>query len=261
MSRGSRQRKQLDLAVAALEERHGTGVLRRATEIPPHIPHLSTGFSTLDALTGCGGIPLGAMTLISGVSTSGKLTVTYKLLACTQQAYPKQTVALVDLHASADPDYLVRAGVEMDRLLLARPALDKKAVDLLVDLAISRKVRAIVVNCLTDLQSDRQVYRHLTATLGRLQQALRTSRSSLIWIDDPTAPWLRWFNLDQSKSVRQFASLHIEMQLEHWLTSNAGVLRGYAARAKLHKSRWTRAGRSVPLEIVFNGTIKARPTW
>lgn len=259
MPRGNRQ--QLEQAVAALETRHGTGVIRRANEITSTVPHIATGFATLDTLTGCGGIPLDAMTLLSGVSTSGKVTIAYKTLANAQQAYPKQVVALVDLHASADPDYLTRAGVDMDRLLLVRPSLDRQAVDLLVDLASTRKVRLMVINSLTDLQSDRLVYRHLTATLGRLQQALRATHSALIWLDHPAAPWLCLFNLDQSKSIRQFAALHLEMQLEHWLTSAAGVLRGYAARAKLHKSRWTKAGRSAPLEIVFNGTIKARPTW
>ena len=261
MSSGDRQRRQLEHTVAALEARHGAGVLRRASEIVTLVPHLSTGFLHLDALTGCGGIPLGAMTLLSGVSTSGKLTVAYKTIANAQQAYPKQVVALVDLHASADPDYLVRAGVDMERLLLVRPALDRQAIDVLVDLATSRKVRLLVVSSLADLQQDHAVYRHLTATLGRLSQALRSTRSALVWIDDPTAPWLRWLNLDQSKTVRQFAALHIEMQLERWLTNTSSVVCGYAARAKLHKSRWTRAHRSVSLAVKFNGTIRARPTW
>jgi hypothetical protein len=201
------------------------------------------------------------MTLLSGVSTSGKLTVAYKALASAQQSYPKQVTALMDLHGSADPDYLTRAGVDVERLLLVRPTLDRQAVDVLVDLATSRKIRLLVVSSLTDLQNDRSTYRYLTTTLGRLQQALRTTRSALVWIDDPAAPWLRWFNLDQSKSIRQFAALHIEMQLEQWLTSKSGVVRGYVARAKLHKSRWTRAGRSATVDIEFNGTIKARQTW
>ncbi len=261
MSGEKRQQQKLDVAVAALEARHGAGVLRRAADVVPTVPHLSTGFSTLDALTGCGGIPLGAMTLLSGISTSGKLTVAYKTLAATQQAYPKQLVALIDLHATADPDYLTRAGVDMERLLVVRPALGRQAVDVVVDLATSRKVRLLVANSLADLQSERVVYRHLTATLGRLQQVLRTTRSAVMWIDDPVVPWLRWLNLDQSNHVRQFAALHVEMQLEHFLTSKAGVMRGYMARAKLHKSRWTRPGRSVTVEIEFNGTIRARPTW
>src|SRR5688572_21140837 len=121
MSRGSRQR--LEQAVAALEDQYGNGVLRRANELASRVAHVPTGFAALDALTGCGGVPLGAMTLVSGVSTSGKLTIGYKVLAACQQVYPRQTVALVDLHASADPDYLVRAGVDLERLLVVRPAL------------------------------------------------------------------------------------------------------------------------------------------
>lgn len=259
--RNRHQQQRLEQTVAAVEARYGTGVLRRATEIARHVPHVSTGFSSLDMLTGCGGIPLGAMTLLSGISTSGKLTIAYKMIASAQQAYPKQVMALVDLHGAADPDYLTRAGVNMERLLLVRPVIDRQAVDVLVDLATSRKVRLLVVNSLTDLQIDRPTYRHLTATLGRLQQALLGTRSALIWIDDPAPPWLRWFNLDKSKRIRQFVSLHVEMQLEHWLTSKSGLIRGYTARAKLHKSRWTREGRTTTVSIEFNGTIKARQTW
>ncbi len=260
--RGSkRHRQQLDQTVAALELRHGAGVLRRASEVTATVPHLSTGFDALDSLTGCGGVPLGTMALFTGISTSGKLTIAYKTLAAAQTAYPRQVVALVDLHASADPDYLTRAGVDLERLLLVRPALDRQAVDVLVDLATSRKVRLLVVNSLSDLQSERATYRHLTATLGRLQQALRTTRSALVWIDDPVAPWLRWLNVDRSQRVRQFAAIHLELQLEQWLAGKAGTVRGYVARAKLHKSRWARAGRTAQVEIEFNGTIKARQTW
>ena len=261
MSRGSGQRQKLEQAVAAIEARHGVGALRQAKEIVHPVPHISTGFAALDGLTGCGGIPLGAMTLLSGVYTSGKVTIAYKALAAAQQAYPKQVVVLLDLHSSADADYLQRAGVDLERLLLVRPAIDRQAIDVLVDLASKRKVRMIVVNSLADLQKERAIQRHLAATLGRLHQTLRDTHTALIWIDDPSAPWIRWFNLDESKAVRQFAALHIEVQLEHLLLSKSGAMRGYASRAKLHKSRWTKAGRSVPLNIEFNGTIKARATW
>lgn len=261
MTRRNGQRQRLEQAVAAIEARHGTGVVRRAAEIVHSVPHVATGFAAIDALTGCGGVPLGAMTLISGVYTSGKVTIAYKTLAAAQAAYPKQVVALVDLHGSADPDYLKRAGVDLARLLVVRPTRDRQAVDVLVDLASKRKVRLVVVNCLADLQQERATYRYLSAMLGRLNQALRTTHCALIWIDDPSPPWIRFFNLDESKAVRQFAALHLEVQLEHLLLSQAGEIRGYVSRTKLHKSRWARGGRSVPLQIEFNGTIKARATW
>lgn len=270
MAGGRRRRQQFEQTVAALEARHGAGVLRRASEVVKRVPHIPTGFAALDGVTGCGGIPLGEMTLLSGISaaTDGKVTLAYKTLANAQQAYPQQVVALVDLHASADPDYLTRAGVDMERLLLAEPEIatagfanSRPAVDLLVELAAGRKVRLIVVNSLADIQRDRAVYRHLTAGLARLQQALYTAKAALIWIDDPAAPWLRLANLDRSQAVRQVAALHIQMKWEQWLYSANGHLSGYRARAQVLKSRWTRTGRSATLEIVFNGTIKAGRHW
>ena len=40
----------------------------------------STSFPALDAITGCQGVPLGDITLFSGRTTSGKLTLAYKTL-------------------------------------------------------------------------------------------------------------------------------------------------------------------------------------
>jgi hypothetical protein len=83
----------------------------------------------------------------------------------------------------------------------------------------------------------------------------------LIWIDDPSPAWIRFFNLDKSKIVRQFSSLHLDMQFEQLLFDEDGEFCGYASIAKLHKSKWARGGRSVPLNIEYNGTIRARETW
>ncbi len=77
------KQRRLDSAVAAIQGRYGEQALRKAgPAAPPRLPpHLSTGFSSLDALTGCGGFPLNANVLLTGQMTSGKLTVAYKTLA------------------------------------------------------------------------------------------------------------------------------------------------------------------------------------
>jgi hypothetical protein len=134
-----------------------------------------------------------------------------------------------------------------------------------VDLLLTRQLRVLVVNGLAELQHDPKLYSYLNAVLPRLQQALRVSQCALVWVDDPNPAWLRWFRApfgrDRSVAVRQFAILHLEMQLEQWLTKPDGDLCGYRAQARLLKSRWARAGRSTTIEIVFNGVIQARPTW
>lgn len=261
MSRGNGRQQKFDETAAAIRAKHGLNALRQAKEIAPTTLHISTGFSTLDFLTGCGGIPLGAMTLLSGMFTSGKETIAYKTIASAQAAYPKQYVALVTLHGDSDADYLKRAGVVLDRLFLYEPPVAPNVVDALVDMAKRRNVRLIVVNALADLQADQATFRYLTRTLNRLNQTLQATRTGLIWLDNPSAPWIRFLNWDESRAVRQYAALSIEVQLEQMIVDEFGEMVGYASHAKLHKSRWTKSGRMAPVAIEFNGTIKARDTW
>jgi hypothetical protein len=278
MSREKRRR--LESTVAAIQTRHGMQALYRgsapvrvgeARRLPPYIP---TGFAALDALTGCRGIPLGAITLLSGKSTSGKLTLAYKLLANAQRtaagAAAYHTVALVDLNHSADPDYLARCGIDLSLLLVVRPPVAEKTIHLLLDLARSRQVRLIVVDSLADLAPERAVAQALDDALRRFAPLLRAAGCGLVLIDEPSPPWLRWLRRDGRWQARQQAALHLEMQRERWLTYadhasadtlHRGPLVGYRAQARLVRSRWAPAGSTVPVEIVFNGTVKARETW
>ena len=255
------KRRRLDHAVAAVQLRHGPKALRRGEDAasPPAVPHIATGFTALDAMTGCGGVPLGAITLLSGRTTSGKLTVAYKLLANAQRdgrgrvAY---TVALLDLSRTADPDYLHRCGLDLDALLIGRPQPGPETVHLLGDLLATQRVRAVVLDSLADLPK----LADLNGSLGKLKTLLRASGAALLLLDEPQPPWLRWLNLDGSREVRQAAALHIEMGRERWLRRD-GVLVGYRAQARLLKSRWAYGAASAPVELVFNGTVRAQETW
>lgn len=258
----SSKQRRLQNAVASIQRRYGPQALRRGDDLSAlKTPHITTGFPVLDAITGCDGAPLGALTLLSGRSTSGKLTLAYKLLANAQRTNNRvqHTVALLDLSCTADPDYVHRCGVELDYLLVGRPATGRQAVALLGDLAQRAGVRALVVDSLADLTAEEGV-RSLHALLPHLQQMMRRSGCAVILLDEAHPPWRRWLNLDSSQRVRQAAALHIEMQRERWLRRE-GELVGYRAQAHVLKSRWTQGGRSVPIEIVFNGVVKARQTW
>ena len=259
------KRRRLDSAIAAVQQRHGSQALRRGEDMAqqPLIPHISTGFATLDAITGCQGIPLGAVTLLSGRTTSGKLTVAYKLLANAQRDFygrTAHTVALIDLSRTADPDYMARCGIDLDAMLVGRPQAGPEAVYLLGDLLQTRQLRAVVIDSLADLAADRESMAALHAALGKLQQRLRAASAALIVLDDPQAPWLRWLNLDNSSKVRWCAALHIEMQRERWLRQGSAMV-GYRSQARLLKSRWVYGIRSATVEIVFNGTVRAQETW
>ena len=260
-----RKQRRLESTVAALQQRYGPNAVRRAAELPKMNtpPSIATGFSALDAITGCHGIPVSALTLLSGPATSGKVTLAYKILANAQRPSadaPVQTVVLFDFSHSCNPDYLARCGVDLDQLLIVRPAPAPQAVDLLLDLARNHSFAAILVDSLAELLNNHAAYRRFNASLSQLTQTLRTAACTLLLVDEVYPLWLRWFNLDRSWQVRQRAAIHIEMQRERWLLQT-GELVGYQARACVRKSRWAHGQPTATVAIHFNGAVTAQTTW
>jgi recombination protein RecA len=261
----TRQHRKLESTAASLHQRYGAQALRKASNLAGQVipPHASTGFPALDAITGCQGVPLGEITLFSGRTTSGKLTLAYKTLMNAQRPArngKQALVAIVDLTRSTDPDYLSRAGVDLEHALIARPNHGQEAVELLLDLARTQHLRAVLVDNLADLLAPRGAGRRLQAALSQLRYLLRSAKCALIFVDEPSPPWQRWFNLDRSTIVREHAALHIEMERESWLIHQQRMA-GYCARVRILKSRWARGFPSAPVDIRFNGAIVARQTW
>ena len=256
MDRSHKQQK-LEQTIAVLRQRYGESILRRVGEMEqiPLPPHISTGFAPLDSLTGCGGIPLDGVTVLSGSATSGKLTIGYKILAMA-----RTTSALLDLGQSSDPDYLARCGVNLQQTVFVRPESGEQAVDLLLELVQGRQVQVVLVDSLADLMRERKALRHLNRSLPHLRQLLRGSGCAVLVMDEAHPPWLRWLGLHSSFPVEQWTDVHIELGRERWLYQH-NRLQGYRARARLIKSRWARRGGVAALDIVFNGTVQARKSW
>ena len=267
------QRQRLDKAISMLEGRYGPRVVQPAARLstsPP--PHIATGFTRLDALTGCGGIPLGAITLLTGRTTSGKLTLAYKALAYAQQPdsrssarlirrtpNPARDVAILDLTLTANPDYLARCGIDLAHILFVRVPPGQGAVDIVFELARDRSLRAVVVDGIADLLRDRKAVRYFDAALPQLSVMLKALPCAVIFLDEPQPPWLRWLRLG-SGAIAHYAALHVDLKHERWL-ERAGTLVGYEAQAQVVRSRWARGGQTTPVAVEFNGTVKARETW
>lgn len=281
------KQRRLESTVAAIQLEHGARALRPARELRTTLPpHISTGFPALDAITGCGGLPLGALSLFSGRSTSGKLTVACKALACAQTGAggplatgPLATVALLDLTHTADPDYLRRCGVQLSHLIIVRPEQPADGLPLLLDIVQSGQVRLLVVDGSAELAAPaapgapaahgaqastqsgtQEPALTLAAAVGRLRQLARATNTAVLVIDEPASPWQRWLGRDPAAPLRRQAALHVEMRRERWLRRD-GRLAGYGAHAQVVRSLWRSDGPAAALEILFNGAVHARPTW
>ncbi len=254
--------ERLKSAIKQMEHRWGTGVLVASRAAQARAEGLSTTFPELDHLTGVGGIPLHGVTLLAGHSTSGKLTVTYKVLNRAQQRTPERrhSVAILDLGASSDPDYLSRSGLDLDRLLLVRPQSAKQALRVLLDLVMSRELRAILVDSLSDLLVDKEGASAVEQMMPQVNLALKSADCALLLLDESQPPWLPPLAAETSRAVRHYASLHLDFVRQNWIES-AGELTGYRVKVRLLKSRSQRQGDSATIAITFSETVPARETW
>lgn len=259
----SEKTRKLESTVAAIQQKHGAAAVRRGfaeqargERAPSH--GISTGFPQLDRITGCGGIPPGAISLLSGPSTSGKGTLACKLLANAQGPYG--AVALLDLRHTADPDYLHRCGVDLARLLVVRPRRAEESTPLLLDVVKAERVRCVVVNGLWELTADAARQRQFHGALGRLRQVARAANCAVVLIAEPSPRWRRWLNLDDAAAERQQAALHLDLQRENWLYRDDELV-GYTARAQVLRSLWCWGTPAATIAIEFNGTVRARDRW
>lgn len=254
----SGKHRKLKSTVATLQRRFGERALQKGA-IKPTIPsHIQTSFTELDTLTGCQGIPVGMLTVLSGRMTSGKLTIAYKILMNAQTG--GQAVALLDLNGSSDADYMERCGINLETLFWIRPTPETQVVQLLIDLLQTRQLRLLLIDSLPDLLNHSVGKNQLYPMLDQLLNVLRRSHCALICLDEYAPVWLRLFRLNDSWLLHQQAALHIELRHERWLYEKSKLI-GYEAQAHLLKSRWERTGRKSQLAIIFNGTIRAGTTW
>lgn len=251
----------LEVVLHQIEQRWGVRALVPA-RTASLVSGLAAGVAPLDQLLGSAGVPLHALTVLTGTATSGKLTLAYKLLSQAQKAPPLEpvhAVALLDLAATTDPDYVARSGIDLEHLLLVRPERGTRTLRVLLDLVRSCQFRAILVDGLPELLVDREAARLLDEMMPQVNLALKGSGCALILLDELHPPWLPPLPEWTSRAVRHYAALQIELTRREWIVS-AGELSGYRVQARLVKSRGPRAGQTASI-VIDSRIVRARETW
>jgi len=144
-----RKRVTLEQTVAAIRRRYGPTALMRAAQAEPKVPALPTGFRSLDAALGIGGLPRGQITEFIGPLTTGKTTLAARLIAQAQRL--RDGVAYLDLAGTAGPDYLASCGVDLERLPLIRPHHSHQALEIAMALVTQGGPGLLVLDAVDDL--------------------------------------------------------------------------------------------------------------
>ena len=107
---------------AALAERVRAGA---APSDADALPRLATGIAALDAVLG-GGFPRGRVSEITGPLSSGRTALAHALVAAATRN--GEIVAVVDGSDAFDPESAAAAGIDLGRVLWARPTHPREAL-------------------------------------------------------------------------------------------------------------------------------------
>lgn len=228
------KKQRLEEAIVAIRRQHGEDALRPLGDsgAGSAIPHLATGFATLDRALVIGGLPKGHLTQIGGIPTSGAVTLACKVLAQVAD----QAVVYIDLPHTFDADYVARCGVDTENLLLIQPPSLDHALETLTTLVDTAAAGVLVLNTLAANQ------RVTTATLNRLMSALHRSGCALMLLGQAGTP------------LSEKAAVRLHLQRVRWLRQRQDV-NGYRTQVRVLKNQWGRSGQSVYLSIGFSTVV------
>jgi len=126
------------------EDRQRTIRLKLARQEIGRRPVVPTGFPSLDAALGVGGLPRGRLVELSGPPSSGKTTLALQIAARFQQI--GATAAWIDAEHVFDPAYAASLGIAIERLPVVEPDSAEQALEMARTLVVSHAVDLLVID-------------------------------------------------------------------------------------------------------------------
>jgi recombination protein RecA len=144
--------KAADVALAALNKEYGKGTLQKLgnTETIERIPSIPTSLPTLDEYQlGIGGIARGSIVEIFGPESSGKTTLTLRIIAEAQKL--GDLAAFVDAEHALDIEWAAKNGVDVSELAINQPDSGEQGLEIVIRLVDSGAYGIIVVDSVAAL--------------------------------------------------------------------------------------------------------------
>ena len=180
----SEKAKALQAALAQIEKQFGKGTIMRLGEgeVIDDIQVVSTGSLGLDIALGVGGLPRGRVIEIYGPESSGKTTLTLRVIAEMQKQ--GGTCAFVDAEHALDSQYAQKLGVNLQDLLISQPDTGEQALEVVDSLVRSGAVDLVVIDSVAALTPKAELEGDMGDSLPGLQarlmsQALRKLTASI----------------------------------------------------------------------------------
>ncbi len=219
---------------ATIQKKWGKQAVRRGSEVlnAASFAPISTSFSKLDALL-LGGILPGQITELCGVRTSGVTTLALKMIANSQALGEK--VIYVDFALTFHPKYATACKVQVDDLLIVRPASSLEGIEIATDLLLRYSATLLVFG-----HAKHGNEAESRAALRRLVNAVRRSSCAFVVLNRASNTLFSPFHGS--------AATRIQMQQVRWM-HQWGIVHGYLSRARITKLNGSDCEHSVILRF------------
>jgi RecA/RadA recombinase len=234
-----KNQRRLEEAIASIRRTYGENALRLLEDTNTNwaVAHLSTGFALLDRRLNIGGLPKGHLTHVSGIPTSGAMTLAFKVLA--QAA--GEAVIYVDLPQTFDEDYAVRCGIDETALALIEPESFHQALEALIGLVDTAAAVVLVPN--PQQENEVQNEKIDSADLHRLMTALHKSQCVLILVERVG-----------TEMLASQAAVQLHFKRERWLRRRRDVT-GFRTKVHIVHNKFGPTGSKVRLTIGFSTVV------
>jgi recA bacterial DNA recombination protein len=213
-----------------LETLRGRGLRRGVAPLPGevNIPAVPTGHAALDQALSTGGWPRGALAVLDAAPGHGATSLALDSVAASQSA--GGLVAWIDLAGTFDPALAARRGVQLEWLLIVRPADGAEALELAAWLARSYLIDLLVL----DLDGS------APTRLDRLATLLSRSDATAL-LRAPT---------ELREAAGKVAGVRVRLERQAWLAVGRDLV-GLRVAASVTRHRWALAGGYSEIDLWF----------